>query len=167
MMAAHKLDLKTVLSAIDRGDRNFYNNLPEEDKKGYTALVLMRYMSSVLNQNPNKEYCLLATNDIVNVGFWSLSKHPELQHLLLCLSGVKEVQKYRPWISNKKPTNTKSIDDFLLEQNPECNDDELKILRDQFHSAAEFKEHLRNSGITDQRAKSLFDDFKKLLKADD
>jgi len=54
----HKLDLGDVLSALDRGDLGYYNKLTDDEKKGYTPLVLMRYMSSLNMQNPNAAYSL-------------------------------------------------------------------------------------------------------------
>jgi len=118
----YKLDMfGTVLPALDKKEKGFYDSLDPEDKKGYSALVLMRAMSSLGDQSKNKEYQLLAVNDLVNIGFWELSKHPELQHLLLCVTGLGTKQ-YHPWIAAKgKSGTTNVIDEFLMELHPSCN----------------------------------------------
>ena len=111
----HALDLKVVLNSLDSKRFNFYNNLTDEEKKGYHPIVLMRYMSSLTNNNDFQQYQILVTNEFVNVGFWSLSKHPELQHQLLCFVGLGKSNQYRPWISKKSKSSMTKVDEFLLE----------------------------------------------------
>lgn len=159
----HGLDLSRVLNELDRGNKDFYRNLSDEEKKAYVPLVLMRYMSSLGDQSPNQAYAIIAANDLVNIGFWQLSKHPELQHLLLCLTGLGAKQ-YRPWISNKsKSSKTKVLDEFLMELYPGINEDELEILKDGFNDAS-FKKFCHSAGKSDQETKALMDDFKKIAK---
>ncbi len=130
--------------------------------KSYVPLVLMRYMSSLPDQNPHSSYAVIATNELVNIGFWSLTKFPDLQHLLLCLTGTKKKKQYRPWLAKKgNKANSNSIDLFLLELYPGLNKDELTILKKQFDNQS-FKQLLLDSGISDARVKSLNEDFKKL-----
>lgn len=158
----YKLDMfGTVLPALDKRDRKFYDSLEPEEKKGYSALVLMRAMSSLGDQSKNKEYQLLAVNDLVNIGFWELSKHPELQHLLLCVTGLGTKQ-YHPWIAAKgKSGATAVIDAFLMELNPGCNDDEISMLRAQ-HDANSLKRLAVDAGKSDREIKELMEDAKKL-----
>jgi hypothetical protein len=153
------LDLSRVLGAIDAGDKAFYSNLSPEEKKAYVPLVLMRYMSVVGDQNPQKAYAIVATNDLVNLGFWQLSKHPELQHMLLCVAGLGG-KHYRSWIGKGKTSKTKLVDEFLMELHPGINADELGILRSSFDDAS-FKSLLHAAGKSDQQVKTLMDDWKK------
>lgn len=158
----HKLDMfGTVLPALDRKDKGFYESLDPEDRKGYAALVLMRAMSSLGDQNSNKEYQLLAVNDIVNIGFWELSKYPDLQHLLLCITGLGTKQ-YHPWIAAKGKSGAANVvNTFLMELNPSCNDTELAILRSQ-HTAESLKRLAKDAGKSDREIKELMEDAKKL-----
>lgn len=156
----HDLELSKVLAAIDSGDREFYSKLTPEEKKAYTPVVLMRYMSSVSDQHANKAYAIVATNDLVNIGFWQMSKHPELQHRLFCIAGLGGKQ-YRPWIAKGKTSKTKLVDEFLMELHPGINSDELGILRSTFDDAS-FKSLLHSAGKSDQQVKALMDDWKKL-----
>lgn len=158
----YKLDMfKTVLPALDQRKRDFYSLLADEDKKGYSALVLMRAMSSLGDQNPNAAFEVLMVNDIVNIGFWQLSKHTELQHMLLCTAGLGSKQ-YHPWIAAKgKESKTKIVDEFLMELYPEMNADELKLLRAQY-DAKSIKSLAQDAGKSDSEIKLLVEDAKKI-----
>lgn len=158
----YKLDLANVLQAIDKRDLTFYSRLNDEEKKGYVPLVLMRYISSVTDQNKNAAYAVLATNDLVNVGFWQLDKHKELQHKLLCLSGLGSKQ-YRPWLSYKSRKSKNKIYEFLAEQYSSLNDDEIELIYSHL-SIDEFKDFLNQSGLTDKEIKELLAEWKKVKK---
>lgn len=155
----YKLDLASVLQAIDKGDLNFYSRLNDEEKKGYVPLVLMRYISSVTDQNKNAAYAVMATNDLVNVGFWQLDKHKELQHKLLCLCGLGNKQ-YRPWLSYKSRKAKNKIYEFLMEQYPLLNDDEIELIYSNLTTET-FKEFLINNGMLDKEIKDLMTEWKK------
>lgn len=155
----YKLELTAVLNALDRKDYSFYSKLTEEERKGYTPLILMRFMSSLTDQNRNSAYAVLASNDLVNIGFWELSKYPDLQHLLLCLSGINGKQ-YRPWIASKKGKSSNKIDRWLFEQYPDLNNDEIDILKSSF-TLETWKDTLKGSDLSDQEIKELVDAWKK------
>jgi len=127
--AAYKLDMKTVLSSIDRQHLDFYEKLTDEERKAYSPFVIMRYMSSLANRDPNQMFAIMATNDLVNVGFKDLNKHPELQHKLLCCAGITGKQ-YRPWIPvpKGKRGGQNSVVKFLAELYPQCNSTELDLM---------------------------------------
>lgn len=156
---SYKLDLVSVLQAIDRKDLDFYANLSDEEKKAYAPLVLMRYMSSLTDQNRNSPYAILATNDLVNIGFWNLSKHPELQHMLLCLTGLGGKQ-YRPWIPLKRKKTSNKIDEWIRSHLPELDDDELMIFKSQ-HDSKSWASFVKSTGAGDKEIKELVDAWKK------
>jgi hypothetical protein len=156
----YKLDLKTVLNAIDNKDMDFYSNLSDEEKKGYTPLVLMRYISSLTDQSKHAAYAVMATNDLVNIGFWNLTKHPELQHKLMCVAGLGSKQ-YRPWLDTKRGKKRVSkLDEWLLEQYPHLNTDELDLLKLSYDNKS-WAAFVKSSGVTDSKAKELIDAWKK------
>ena len=41
------LDLKSTLKAVDMRDKDFYEQMSDEDKKKYSPYMLMRYAASV------------------------------------------------------------------------------------------------------------------------
>jgi hypothetical protein len=156
----YKLELASVLGALDRRDFNYYSKLTDEEKKGYVPVVLMRYMSSLTDQNTMAPIAVLAVNDLVNIGFWSLSGHDELLHKLLCLSGISGKQ-YRPWLAtkkSKKPGN--KIDEWILEKYPELNAQEISLIMRNL-SADQFSKWIKDHGVDDKIVKLLLDEWKK------
>jgi len=127
--APYKLDMKTVLSSIDRQQLDFYEKLTDEERKAYSPFVIMRYMGSMANRDPGQMYAILATNDLVNIGFSDLNKHPELQHKLLCCAGMGSKQ-YRPWIPPPKGKRggQNCVIKFLAGMYPQCNSTELDLM---------------------------------------
>lgn len=155
----HALDLRSILNAIDRRNLSYYKDLTSEEKKHYVPLNIMRFMSSLNSQNPNAFYAVIAVNDLVNIGFWSLSKHPELQHLLLCLTGIGGGQN-RPWMAISRKKKSGKISAWLSEQHPHLNDEEIEIIKSQYDTKS-WKEHLRSSGISDKEVNELVEAWKK------
>jgi hypothetical protein len=150
-----------VLPALDKRDKIFYSKLSDEEKKGYSSLILMRAMSFLTDQNPDIAFQILMVNDIVNIGFWQLSKHPELQHQLLCCAGLG-IKQYHPWVSTKsKQSKTPVIDSLLIELYPGINHVELKILRDKYDGES-IKTLAQDAGKSDAEIKKLLDDAKNL-----
>lgn len=155
----YKLDLKGVLHALDNKNLGYYAGLTEEEKKHYVPLTLMRYMSSLTDQHENSFYAVLAVNDLVNIGFWNLSKHPELQHMLLCLSGIGGRQ-YRPWISLSRKKKEGKVHAWLSEQFPHLNDEEIDIIKSA-HDKNSWSEYVKSAGISDKEVSDLISAWKK------
>ena len=61
------IPLKDIMAAIDKKDRKFYNNLSDEQKKAFSAWMMMRYCSSV--QGKNSANYIFMTNECVNYQF--------------------------------------------------------------------------------------------------
>lgn len=152
MISMAKLDLKKTLNAIDRKNRKFYDNITDEERKGFAPVVLQRYASSVQGQPDLQEWYLAATNEYVNKHFWELTKHPKLQWLLLTTTSPGMGDHFHNWISNKKGTTDKQLK--ILEQFfPEAGVDELKTLN-HIYSKADIKEIAKERGWDDKRIKS-------------
>jgi hypothetical protein len=160
--STQKLSLDATLQALDRRDFGYYDKLTPEEKKAYSPFVLMRYMSSLSPQSSMQSYAVIATNDLVNLGFFNLGKHPELQHMLMCLAGTGRKQ-YRPYMGAKagKGSKTKVVDEFLMELYPGCNATELAILKSQL-DANSLKQLGKDAGLSDKELKELVEDGKKL-----
>ena len=102
-VSVDELPLKDVLYALDTRNYNYYKNLPDELKKKYSPFILSQFMSSAVNTGGLHEFHVQMVNYFVNSNLWDLSKHPELQHLLLCLCGTGSKQ-FHKWISAKNKT---------------------------------------------------------------
>jgi len=54
------LDIKRELAAVDMRDKNFYNNLTDQEKKEFSPYMFMRYGSNVQGETLSKEHYLAA-----------------------------------------------------------------------------------------------------------
>ena len=142
-----QIPLKDVMKAIDKKDRTFYNSLNDDQKKAFSAWMMMRYASSV--QGRNAEHYILMVNELVNKEFSSLSKHPELQWLLLSSCGSGKVE-FHPYI--KPPNARKKKDTVKTELSkiyPTVKNDELDLLVN-LNTKQELKELFQLHGYDDK-----------------
>ena len=148
-----QIPLADVMLAIDRKNRPWYDNLNDEQKKAFSAWMMMRYASSV--QGGNAASYLFMVNECVNKNFMDLSKHPELQWLLftLCGSGKKEFHPYiKPPTSRKKKNK---VAEWLSEQYPLMKADEINMLME-INDTEDLKMLATEAGMTDKEIKELF-----------
>jgi len=148
-----QIPLADVMLAIDRKNRSWYDKLNDEQKKAFSAWMMMRYASSV--QGGNAASYLFMVNECVNKNFMDLSKHPELQWLLftLCGSGKKEFHPYiKPPTSRKKKNK---VAEWLSEQYPLMKADEIAMLQE-INDTEDFKLLAQEAGMTDKEIKELF-----------
>ena len=148
-----QIPLADVMLAIDRKNRSWYDNLSDDQKKAFSAWMMMRYASSV--QGGNAASYLFMVNECVNKNFMDLSKHPELQWLLftLCGSGKKEFHPYiKPPTSRKKKNK---VAEWLSEQYPLMKADEINMLME-INDTEDFKMLAQEAGMTDKEIKELF-----------
>ena len=129
--AKPKLELNRVLAALDAKDRDFYDSLTEDERKGLSPFLMLRYASVVDHSMPEvAEYVLEATNRRVNPHFLDLKDHPKLQWLLLTTTSMGMGTMRHSWIKplgGKKSSNDR-LRNFLAEQFPSANSAELDIL---------------------------------------
>lgn len=145
--------LKDVMLAIDKKDRQFYNRLTDEQKKAFSAWMMMRYASSV--QGRNAAHYVFMINELVNKNFSDVSRHPELQWLLLSTAGSGKME-FHPYI---KPPNSKKkkdkIGDFLSSIYPHFKSDEIELLIS-LNSKDELKQLAQAHGYDDKSIKDIF-----------
>lgn len=144
------LSLSAELPAMDYKDMDFYKNLSEEHKKEISLWILMRYMSS---SQQHAELHLTLVNDIVNVNFSTIAKHPELQWKLLALCGTGKKQ-YHPWIAPGKKKKKNKLEELLSELNPLMKDEDLALLQ-RINTLDDFTQYLRDNAYDDKTIKEL------------
>lgn len=148
-----QIPLKEIMAAIDKKDRGFYNRLSDEQKKAFSAWMMMRYCSSV--QGKEAANYIYMTNELVNYQFMEVSKHPELQWLLLSACGVGKVQ-FHPYL---KPPNARKkknkIFDFIYQTFPHMKAEDINHLIN-LNSKEELKQLAENHGYDDNTIKDIF-----------
>lgn len=153
----YKFDLfKEILPALHKNDVDFYGNLTEEQQKEISPVVLMRWMSLV----DNEIYHTIMTNELVNIDFWDLVKHPELQWKLLALvgDGKKPIHKWVPKTTSS--SKTEKLDKILLKLNSGLNKQELDIIKKR-HNNESLTFFLKSLGMDDNQIKEIITEFKK------
>jgi hypothetical protein len=145
--------LKDVMSAIDKKDRGFYNRLSEEQKKAFSAWMMMRYTSSA--QGRNAAHYVFMVNELVNKNFSDTSKHPELQWLLLSACGSGKVE-FHPYI---KPPNARKkkdkVSEFVYSIYPHLKRDELELFF-QLNTKEDLVELAKANGYDDKTIADIF-----------
>lgn len=142
-----QIPLKDVMAAIDKKDRSFYSRLNDEQKKAFSAWMMMRYASSC--QGKNSLHYLLMVNELVNKDFSAVSSHPELQWLLLSACGSGKVE-FHPYI---KPPNARKkkdkLRDFLSELYPTMKSDDMELFIS-INDKKDLKELMLSHGYDDK-----------------
>ena len=155
-MSKYKLDLATVLNAIDRKDRKFFANLSAEEKKAFGAIVMMRFTSSAVRGM--EDFALIATNEVANKHFFELYEHPELQYLLLTAASSGRNTRH-PWIAGAKQPGGVLLANFISRFWPEANRMEREAILNQFDQKS-FAVFVDGSGVDKEEAKKIKQSFK-------
>lgn len=119
---------KRVLPALDTRNKTLYENLSEEEMKGFSPWLVQRYLSSAESaNNAIIEHYLIMTNDIVNVNF-SEVKDPEMTWKLMSMVGIGKSLKH-PYIApgGGKRKKKNAFRAWLSELHPHLDDQELDI----------------------------------------
>ena len=147
------IPLKTMLEAIDRNDFGFYSRLTPEQKKAFSPWLAMRYASSATG--PAAYHYLLMVNDIVNTDFSTLTKHPELQWMLLAVCGIGR-PTFHPWIPPGKGKKKKSkLFDFVRQAYPTMEHKDIDLWLT-LNTKEDIKQLAVESGMDDKEIKELF-----------
>jgi|TARA_B110000211_G_C14003801_1_gene519819 hypothetical protein len=147
-----KLNIKEEMRAIDAKDRAWWDSLTEEEKKKIGIWLLMRYTSNAGDKQFTEHY-LDWTNEVVNVHFNKLRKHPQLQFQLMQLVGLGK-STFHPWIPPGKGMKKNKIQNWVIENYNHLNDDEVEIFIST-KTKEEFIELFEEYGMTKKQIKEL------------
>ena len=149
-----KLNIANEMRAFDSKDRNFYNDLTDEEKKKFSNFLMIRWGSSVQGSTELQQYYLLSCNENLNKNFFDLAKHPDLQWLLATTVSPGMGNFRHDWIKQKKrESSNNKVVKFLRNFYPDYSIDELELLA-KINTIEEIKELARTNGWDDKRIKS-------------
>lgn len=125
-----KLAIANEMRVFDNKDRDFYNSLTEEERKKFSAFLMIRWGSSVNGSRDLQEFYLISTNERLNKHFFALHKHPQLQWLMATTVSPDMGAMRHNWIAQKKkePGASNNIKKQLADLFPTKKLDEIELL---------------------------------------
>jgi hypothetical protein len=153
------LDIKDEMYWTDKKKFDWLSNQTDEMAKTFSPLIAMKWQSVVPDYSKDYEHYLTMVNEAVNMGFWDLSRHPDLQWRLMCSVGSGNVERHG-WIPlAKSRKKLGKVDTLLLKWYPHLNDEELTTLKSKF-TPETFKRFMLDLAMSDQDIKPILDEFK-------
>ena len=141
-----KLSIQNEMAEFDRKNREFYNQLTDEERKKFSNYLMIRWGSSVQGSRELQEFYLIATNERLNKHFFDINRHPKLQWL--CATTVSPglgTQRHQ-WIApKKKEAGATGIRKQLAELYPHLKDDELALMA-KINTKKDIDAYLKASG---------------------
>ena len=142
------LDIRNEMAQFDRKNREFYDNLTDEQKRKFSPYLMIRWGSSVQGNRDLQEFYLISTNERLNKRFFSIStsQHKKLQWLLASTVSPGMGVKTHNWIPpKKKEPGAGTMRKQLSELFPHLKDDEVDLLA-QITTKQEFDQYLKDLG---------------------
>ena len=141
-----KLSIQNEMSVFDRKDRDFYDNLTDEERKKFSNFLMIRWGSSVQGSRDLQEFYLISCNERLNKNFFAISRHPKLQWLCATTVSPGMGTHRHQWIApKKKEAGASAKRKQLMAIYPNYKDDEIDVMM-QIVSDKEIKEYLKLSG---------------------
>ncbi len=149
-----KLSIHNEMSEFDRKNRNFYDELTDEERKKFSTYLMIRWGSAVTGNSELQEYYLRNCNENLNKHFFDINKHPKLQWL--CATTVYPglgAQRHQ-WIAPKKKDGSNSkANKFLQKLLPSAKLDEIELLV-KINDISDLRSMARELGWSEQDIKS-------------
>ena len=117
------------MTQFDRKNREFYDELTDEERKKFSNYLMIRWGSAVQGSQELQEFYVIATNERLNKRFFDINRHPRLQWLCATTVSPGLGTHRHPWIAPKKrEAGATGIRKQLAELYPHMKDDELDVM---------------------------------------
>jgi hypothetical protein len=135
---------------LDRKNRQFYNELTDEERKKFSNFLMIRWGSAIEGSQELQEYYVQSTNHYLNKHFFNINRHPKLQWLCATAVSPGLGTPRHVWISPKKKEAGASARRKQLQAIfPTYKDDEIEVMM-QIVTDKEIKEYRRQAGVDDK-----------------
>jgi hypothetical protein len=150
-----KLNIANEMLQFDRKNREFYDDLSEEEKKKFAPFLMVRWGADVQGSAELQAYYLISCNERLNKHFFDISgkDHKKFQWLLCTTVSPGMGKQYHKWLAAKKKTSDNKGTKFFAELYPHLRDDEIKLLAE-LNSKDDIKQLAKSHGWDDKRIKS-------------
>ena len=143
-----KLSIGNEMAQFDSKNREFFDELTDEEKKKFSPFLMIRYGSSVSGGRELQEFYLIATNERLNKKFFAVNtaQHKKLQWLMATTVSPGLGNFRHNWIApRKKEPGAGSMRKQLADLFPHLKDDEVDLLA-QITTKKEIDTYLRELG---------------------
>jgi hypothetical protein len=141
-----KLSIQNEMTQFDLKNREFYNELTDEERKKFSNYLMIRWGSCVQGSRDLQEFYLIATNERLNKRFFDINRHPRLQWLAATTVSPGMGTHRHQWIApRKKEAGASAIRKQLAEWYPHLKDDELDLLA-KITTKKDIVEYLKRAG---------------------
>jgi hypothetical protein len=143
-----KLSIGNEMAQFDSKNREFFDELTDEEKKKFSPFLMIRYGSSVSGGRELQEFYLIATNERLNKKFFAVNtaQHKKLQWLMATSVSPGLGNFRHNWIApRKKEPGAGSMRKQLADLFPHLKDDEVDLLA-QITTKKEIDTYLRELG---------------------
>lgn len=124
------LSIQEEMLAFDRKNREFYDNLTDEEKKKFSSYLMIRWGATVQGSADLQEYYLQSTNLRLNKNFFAVPKeHDKLNWLAATTVSPGMGKQWHSWIGmKKKEAGGNKVRKFLQKLYPMAKSDDLELL---------------------------------------
>jgi hypothetical protein len=143
-----KLSIGNEMAQFDSKNREFFDELTDEERKKFSPFLMIRYGSSVSGSRDLQEFYLIATNERLNKKFFAVNtaQHKKLQWLMATSVSPGLGNFRHNWIApRKKEPGAGSMRKQLADLFPHLKDDEIDLLA-QITTKKEIDIYLRELG---------------------
>jgi len=147
-----KLDIANEMKAFDLKDRAFYDSLSDEERKKFSTFLMLKWGCNVEGSAELQEWYLRVHNERVNINFFDLGRHPNLQWLLCTTVSPLMGTKRHYWLKTTKKNNNRAHK-FISAQFPELKEDEIDLMAE-LNTIAQLKDMARELGWDEKRIKA-------------
>jgi len=138
------------MRAFDSKNRQFYDNLNQEERRKFSVFLMMKYGANVDSNRDLQEWYLRVHNERVNTNFFDIGRHPKLQWLLCTTVSPDMGSQKHYWLSTKKKETDNRSKKFLELLHPELNEQEISLL-DAMTDRDQLREYAQKLGWDDRR----------------
>lgn len=141
-----KLSIQNEMAQFDLKNREFYNELTDEERKKFSNYLMIRWGSAVQGSRELQEFYVIATNERLNKRFFDINRHPRLQWLCATTVSPGLGTQRHPWIApRKKEPGASGIRKQLAELYPHLKDDEVELMS-RINTKKDIDTYLKASG---------------------
>jgi len=151
-----KLYIGYEMEQFDKKNRDFYDELTEEEKKKFSPFLMIRWGADVQGSADLQAYYLMSVNERLNKNFFDISttQHKKFQWLMATSVSPGMGKQYHKWLAAKKKDSANNkAEKFLAELYPELRYDEIKLLA-RINSKDDLKQLAKQHGWDDKRIRS-------------